>query len=231
MSSRIYFDPKSHRKSDSFYLDGVVRSDEKRSYDVEDWIGRGGTAAVYRCRESGTGDEYAIKFLMKHTPQLVERFKREVRLFKRLTGNHFVRYRGAGEVGARSGHGQNRRLFVVMELADKNLSEVMRSSDIVVNIPQVCKAFILASTTVERQWVQRRGRVLRTCSAIAKTHSVIHDLLVLPPSMEEGLDPDARGLVRSELRRVQEFARLARNAGQPDGPLAMIASMADAAYL
>ena len=100
-----------------------------------------------------------------------------------------------------------------------------------VNIPQICKAFILASTTVERQWVQRRGRLLRTCSAIGKTHSVIHDLLALPPGMEEGLDPDARALVRSELRRAQEFARLARNAGRPDGPLATIDSMVDAAYL
>lgn len=100
-----------------------------------------------------------------------------------------------------------------------------------VNIPQICKAFILASTTVERQWVQRRGRLLRTCSALGKTHSVIYDLLALPPEMEEGLDQDARGLVRSELRRAQEFARLARNAGRPDGPLAIIDRMVDAAYL
>ena len=101
-----------------------------------------------------------------------------------------------------------------------------------VNIPQICKAFILASTTVERQWVQRRGRLLRTCSAIGKTHSVIHDLLALPPTMEEGgLDRDARALVRSELHRAQEFARLARNAGRPDGPLATIDKMVDAAFL
>ena len=100
-----------------------------------------------------------------------------------------------------------------------------------VNIPQICKAFILASTTVERQWVQRRGRLLRTCSAIGKTHSVIHDLLALPPGMESRLDSDARSLVRSELQRAQEFARLARNAGRPDGPLALIDKMVDAAYL
>ena len=100
-----------------------------------------------------------------------------------------------------------------------------------INIPQICKAFILASTTVERQWVQRRGRLLRTCSVIEKTHSVIHDLVALPSPTEEGLDPDARTLVRSELRRVQEFAKLARNAGRPDGPLAIIDRMVRAAYL
>lgn len=100
-----------------------------------------------------------------------------------------------------------------------------------VNIPQICRAYILASTTVERQWVQRRGRLLRTCSAIGKTHSVIHDLLALPPGMDEGLDQDAKKLVQSELRRAQEFARLARNAGRPDGPLTVISKMVDAAYL
>ena len=100
-----------------------------------------------------------------------------------------------------------------------------------VNIPQICKAFILASTTVERQWVQRRGRLLRTCSAIGKTHSVVHDLLALPPEMENDLDPDARSLVRSELQRAREFARLAQNAGRSDGPLALIDKMVDAAFL
>ena len=100
-----------------------------------------------------------------------------------------------------------------------------------VNIPQICKAYILASTTVERQWVQRRGRLLRRCDDIGKTHAVIHDLVALPPNMGADLDPDARALVRSELRRVQEFARLARNAGQPNGPLQLIDEMVRAAYL
>ena len=46
-----------------------------------------------------------------------------------------------------------------------------------VNIPQITKAFILASTTVERQWIQRRGRLLRTCSEIGNTQCpIIHEL-------------------------------------------------------
>ena len=100
-----------------------------------------------------------------------------------------------------------------------------------VNIPQICKAFILASTTVERQWVQRRGRLLRNCSAIGKSHSVIHDLMAVPPNMGEQLDSDGREIIRSELKRVEEFARLARNTGRPDGALAKIKQMLDVAYL
>ena len=100
-----------------------------------------------------------------------------------------------------------------------------------VNIPQIRKAFILASTTVERQWVQRRGRLLRRCPAIDKTFSIVHDLLALPPTMDDNPDADARALVRSELLRAQEFARLARNAGRPDGPLTLIDKMVNTAYL
>ena len=99
-----------------------------------------------------------------------------------------------------------------------------------VNIPQIQKAFILASTTVERQWVQRRGRLLRTCREIGKTHSEIHDFIAMPPDIEK-IDDDARALVRSELLRVQEFASLARNAGRPDGPLDIIHKLTNAAFM
>lgn len=94
-----------------------------------------------------------------------------------------------------------------------------------VNIPQIDKAYILASTTVERQWVQRRGRLLRTCKETNKTFSEIHDFFVLPPIDDSGLDDDASALIKSELQRIQEFARLAQNAGREDGPLPIIHEM------
>ena len=91
-----------------------------------------------------------------------------------------------------------------------------------VNVPQIKLAYILASTTVRRQWIQRRGRLLRKCNAIGKTHAVIHDFVVLPAGASslntEQLDQDARRLVRSELERVWEFARLSRNGPLADGP-------------
>ena len=99
-----------------------------------------------------------------------------------------------------------------------------------VNIPQIRKAFILASTTVERQWIQRRGRLLRTCREIGKTHSEIHDFVTLPPELNE-VDHDAKKLIQSELLRVQEFAKLARNAGRPDGPIEVIHKLVKVAFL
>jgi len=98
-----------------------------------------------------------------------------------------------------------------------------------INIPQIERAYILASTTVERQWVQRRGRLLRTCAGIGKTHAEIHDFLTLPPS-EEIIDSEARKIVLSELKRIREFAISARNAGEADGPLATIRDLVELGF-
>ena len=98
----------------------------------------------------------------------------------------------------------------------------MRVLDEGVNIPEITTAYILASTTVERQWVQRRGRILRKCSTIRKPYATLHDFLVLPPKTSTGIDPDTRTMVKQELDRVTEFASTARNAGRPDGAAATI---------
>ena len=85
------------------------------------------------------------------------------------------------------------------------------------DVPEISNAIILASTTVERQWVQRRGRVLRMCPAISKEHATIHDFLVLPPPDELG-DDDVKRLIRGELARCDEFASLAQNRASQGGP-------------
>ena len=99
-----------------------------------------------------------------------------------------------------------------------------------VNIPEIDKAFILASTTVERQWVQRRGRLLRTCRETGKRYSQIHDFIALPPDLDN-VDDTARSLIESELKRIQAFAKLAMNAGRIDGPLNLIDHLVQSIYL
>lgn len=96
-----------------------------------------------------------------------------------------------------------------------------------VNIPQISKAFILASTTVERQWIQRRGRLLRKSSETGKTKSVIHDFVVLPP---DSSDDEGTQLIKSELVRLTEFGELAKNANSPDGPLRVIHRLRQRVY-
>ena len=98
---------------------------------------------------------------------------------------------------------------------DYNALTCMRVLDEGVDVPQVSEAFILASNTVRRQWVQRRGRILRKCDAIGKEVAHLHDFIVVPPNAR---DTSARSILKGELDRAREFAELAANGGTPGGP-------------
>lgn len=83
----------------------------------------------------------------------------------------------------------------------------IRCLDEGVDIPAVDGALILASSTNPREYIQRRGRVLR--KAKDKNKSLIIDTIVLPNS---NLEADKLlPMVRSELARAWEFANLAEN--------------------
>lgn len=86
-----------------------------------------------------------------------------------------------------------------------------------VNIPGIKTAFILASTTNPKEYIQRRGRVLRKSPETGKKYAEIYDFVTLPrelPSVsgltEEQMKRDL-SLVKNELARIQEFGRLALN--------------------
>ncbi len=91
-----------------------------------------------------------------------------------------------------------------------------------VDIPSTREAFIVASSTVEREWIQRRGRILRRHPG--KAHAVLHDFLALPPVQlvrsAGDSDKDLKRIVRSELSRAFAFAAHARNGAGSDGVLA-----------
>jgi len=90
----------------------------------------------------------------------------------------------------------------------------IRCLDEGVDIPSVKTAIILASSTNPRQFIQRRGRVLRP--APGKTHAEIYDMVVVPPR-EAANSESERSLVRKELVRFRQFADLALNAGEALG--------------
>jgi superfamily II DNA or RNA helicase len=174
-----------------------------------------------------SSDAHALKHTLIYATDKAPEQLEEV---NRLLRNKGILYHQltAEETGDRA---RTRRIIKSFQDGEIQILTAKRVLDEGVNIPQICLAYILASTTVERQWVQRRGRLLRTCSSIGKTFSTIHDFIALPPAMSAGIDADAKSLIKAELRRAQEFARLARNAGRPDGPLSLLDSLVDAAYL
>lgn len=84
-----------------------------------------------------------------------------------------------------------------------------------VNIPGIRTAFILASTTNPKEYIQRRGRVLR--KAKNKDIAEIYDFVTLPRPLDEVSSLTAeqaqrdKALVKNELARIKEFGRLSEN--------------------
>ena len=88
-----------------------------------------------------------------------------------------------------------------------------------VNIPSIKTAFILASTTNPKEYIQRRGRVLRL--AKDKPYAVIYDFVTLTRPLDEvnPYSPDynyERALARRELVRIKEFGEIAQNSRDSD---------------
>jgi superfamily II DNA or RNA helicase len=75
------------------------------------------------------------------------------------------------------------------------------------DVPACRTAFILASTKNPRQYVQRRGRVLRKQEG--KMKASIYDFVILPFNHDE--NSPTNSLVTSELERVNDFCKLAIN--------------------
>ena len=88
-----------------------------------------------------------------------------------------------------------------------------------VNIPSIRTAFILASTTNPKEYIQRRGRVLRL--AKDKPYAIIYDFVTLTRPLDEvnPYSPDyncERSLARRELLRLKEFGDIALNSRDSD---------------
>ncbi|MCY4305716.1 MAG: hypothetical protein OXC62_13210, partial [Aestuariivita sp.] len=77
-------------------------------------------------------------------------------------------------------------------------------------IPRAETAIFCASTGNPRQFIQRRGRVLRWHKD--KDYAAIHDLVVVPqPVCDAATFQTEKSLLKEELIRVIYFASLSRN--------------------
>ncbi|MBD2043088.1 DNA phosphorothioation system restriction enzyme [Microcoleus sp. FACHB-672] len=88
----------------------------------------------------------------------------------------------------------------------------IRCLDEGVDIPAIQTAVILASSNNPRQFIQRRGRVLRPHPG--KERATLFDMIVMPPDLGRDTLEVERNLLRKELGRFLEFADLADNAGE-----------------
>jgi len=92
----------------------------------------------------------------------------------------------------------------------------IRCLDEGIDLPDLRMGFLLASSTNPRQFIQRRGRLLRTSPG--KDLAVIYDFIVVPPNMDGMLDSSAfnmeRNLFKRELVRICEFCETAENGAE-----------------
>lgn len=94
----------------------------------------------------------------------------------------------------------------------------MKCLDEGVDVPRSELAIFCASTGNPRQFIQRRGRVLRTHKD--KHIATIHDLIVVPDNCFDAECYELeRSLVKSELMRVRDFATLSENLNDTDNEL------------
>jgi len=124
-----------------------------------------------------------------------------------------------------SDESKHERKFLIDKLTDDLIDGLVaiRCLDEGVDIPSVERAFILASSSNPKEFIQRRGRVLRQSKETGKKYAYIYDFLVLPNfnrySVEMEMYRYERAYIEKELRRFQEFAKLAENAYEAEAKI------------
>jgi superfamily II DNA or RNA helicase len=112
------------------------------------------------------------------------------------------------------------RLWMQKELNDGNTDCLiaMKCLDEGIDIPEARVAFFVASTTNPKQYIQRRGRVLRKpkLATSTKTSADLYDFIVRPPREARkgdgsGLWEMERKIVARELLRALDLAEIAKN--------------------
>lgn len=107
---------------------------------------------------------------------------------------------------------ERQRLLKAFSSGEIQALVAMKCLDEGVDVPSTRTAYFLASTSNPREFIQRRGRILR--KAPGKEYSVIHDLVAVPPNPVSTDSPTfsaERSIMRRELQRFREFANVALN--------------------
>lgn len=112
-----------------------------------------------------------------------------------------------------TGESENReKILEKFATGETGVLTSMKCLDEGVDVPRAETAIFCSSTGNPRQYIQRRGRILRKCEG--KEVATIYDLVVQPQG-DQPLDPEdaliEQRLMENELRRVYEFASLAEN--------------------
>ena len=125
----------------------------------------------------------------------------------KLIGNEF----GGGVVKYTSKEKLDVKEFALRQFrsSDSKYLVAIKCLDEGFNIPEVENAIIMSSTRNPKEFIQRRGRVLRKCDETGKTEANIYDMIVLP-SPEDTNETNKR-IITNELKRLKEFKSICKN--------------------
>ncbi len=180
-------------------------------YDITGVLGRGGMGTVYRARDTLVGEDIALKILelASATDESIQRFRREVRLARRISHPHVARTHDLGESG-----GQH---YLTMELVPgQSLRALLKQEHALepgralVVATGVCEGLAAAHAVgvvhrdlkPENVLVEPSGRVVLTDFGIARsvrvgdaehrTVGTVGTPLYMAPEQVEGREVDAR---------------------------------------
>jgi superfamily II DNA or RNA helicase len=135
-------------------------------------------------------------------------YRRQIEAVTQILGNE-LGYR-VNTYTAETSVIEREKLLHQFEVGELQGLVAIRCLDEGIDLPAIQTAVILASTTNPRQFIQRRGRILRPHPG--KERATLFDTIVMPPDLDRETWEVERNLLRKELKRSIEFANLAENA-------------------
>ena len=140
----------------------------------------------------------------------------ELRMVDKMV--HLLRDLGMQVDKFTSDENKDQRKYLIDKLSNDYIDGLVaiKCLDEGVDIPSVERAFILASSSNPKEFIQRRGRVLRQSKKTGKKYAYIYDFIVIPNPEKDNLDPGTyrmeRNYLEKEFLRFQEFVEISENA-------------------
>ncbi|MEK7763850.1 MAG: protein kinase [Nitrospirota bacterium] len=126
----------NHKRGEAFRISEKVKALSGKEYEISDRIDCGGNAAVHRCIETISGEEFAIKFHLSLAQKKKQRFLREIDLLRQIQHEQLIKYIDHGDVTGTTTDRKSGKIFsrdvglayLVMPLADSNLLTLIRKN-------------------------------------------------------------------------------------------------------
>jgi len=155
---------------------------------------------------------YPSKYNLIYSGDAKDEGERHIEMILKIVGNNI----GMGVRKFTADESMDDRKEILDQFSNGEIDAIaaIRCLDEGVDIPRTETAYILASSTNPRQFIQRRGRVLR--KATGKKYAYIYDFVAIPNILQftdENEFNIERRMLQAELIRVKEFSETAINSG------------------